>query len=87
MMTTKRREIQTGYTEKDFCTKGGEALAQVAQRGGGCLVPADTQGQRMGSELLMELWVSLLIAGGWTRWPLRVGPFQLKRFYGSMIPK
>jgi len=36
-------------------------------------IPADTQGQGMGSEHLMELWVSLCIvhAGGWTRWPLK----------------
>ena len=26
-------------------TKGGEALAQVAQRGGGCPIPGDTPGQ------------------------------------------
>ena len=25
-----------------------------------------------GSEHLVELWVSLLVAGSWTRWPLRV---------------
>ena len=28
-----------------FYSKGGEALAQVAQRGGGCPIPGDTQGQ------------------------------------------
>jgi len=34
-----------------FYTKGGEALAQVAQRGGGCPIPGDTQGQAgQGSE-------------------------------------
>jgi len=33
---------------------------------------ADTQGQGMGSECLMELWASLCIAGGWTRWLLEV---------------
>ena len=44
-----------------------------APRAGGRPVPADTAGQTgWGSEHLMELWVSLLIAGGWTRWPLRV---------------
>ena len=36
--------------------KGGEALAWVVQRGGGCPNPGDTQGQaRWGSEHLMEL--------------------------------
>ena len=28
-----------------FYSKGGEALAQVALRGGGCPIPGDTQGQ------------------------------------------
>ena len=27
------------------CSKGGEALEQVAQRGGGCPAPGDIQGQ------------------------------------------
>ena len=36
-------------------------------------IPGDTQGQAgPGSEHLMELWVSLLNAGSWTRGPLRV---------------
>ncbi len=36
--------------------KSVEAVAQVAQRGGGCPIPADTQGQAgRGSEHLMEL--------------------------------
>jgi len=40
------------------------ALAQVAQGGGGCPIPSDTQGEAgHGSQLLMELWVSLFIAG------------------------
>ena len=44
-----------------------EALAQVAQRGSGCSIPGDSQGQaRQGSEHLMELWVSLFSAGDWT---------------------
>jgi len=28
-----------------FYAKGGEALAQVAEIGGGCPIPGDTQGQ------------------------------------------
>ena len=41
---------------KKFFTISGEAVAQVAQRGGKCPIPADTQGQ-VGrcSEHLMEL--------------------------------
>ena len=35
--------------EKVFYNKGGEALAQVAQRGGGYLGPADTQRQAGGA--------------------------------------
>ena len=41
-----------------------EALAQVAQRCSGCLIPGDTQGQAgQGSEHLLELWMSLFIEG------------------------
>ena len=36
---------------KKFSSKSGEALAQVAQRGGGCPIPGDIQGQAgQGSE-------------------------------------
>jgi len=42
--------------EKVFYNKGGEALAQVAQRGDGCPILGDTQGQAgWGSEHLIEL--------------------------------
>jgi len=59
--------------KKFFYNKGGEALAQVVQRGGGYSIPGVTQGQAgQGSEQLMELWVSLFIEGSGTRWPLRV---------------
>ena len=45
-----------GYKEKVFYSKGREALAHVAQRGGGCFIPGDTQGQAgQGSEYLVEL--------------------------------
>jgi len=43
--------IQTGYKEEIFYHEGGETLAQVAQRGGGCPMPGNIQGQvRWGSE-------------------------------------
>ena len=42
--------------KKVFYSEGGEALEQAAQRGGGCPVPGDTQGEAgPGSEHLMEL--------------------------------
>ena len=54
-----------------------EALAQIAQRGGRCPITADTQGEAgWGSEHLMELWVSLLIAGQLHQMAFK-GPFQL----------
>ena len=50
--------------KKFFYNEGGEALEQVVQRSGGCPIPGDSQGQAgWGSEHLMELWVSLFIAG------------------------
>ena len=42
---TKRGEILVGHKEKVICSKGGEALDQVAQSGRGCPVLGDTQGQ------------------------------------------
>ena len=55
-----------------------EALAQVAQRCSGCLIPGDTQGQAgQGSEHLMELWMSLFIEGELDQLTLK-DPFQLK---------
>jgi len=42
--------------EEVFSTRGGEALAQVAQRGGGCPIPAGIQDQDgKSSEHLMKL--------------------------------
>ena len=39
------------YKEKNFYDKGGEALAQVAQRFGGCPIPGYFQGKAgLGSE-------------------------------------
>jgi len=39
----KSRDLST--RKKFFYCKSGEALAQVAQRGDGCPIPGDTQGQ------------------------------------------
>ena len=44
------------YKKEVLYNKGGDALAQVAQRGGGCPIPGDAQGQvGWGSEHPMEL--------------------------------
>jgi len=34
-----------GYKEEIFYDEGSETLAQVAQRGGGCPIPGNIQGQ------------------------------------------
>ena len=57
----KRGEWEIGYNRKVICNKGVGALARVAQRGGGCPIPEGQAG--WGSEQLMELQVSLFIAG------------------------
>ena len=45
-------------------SEGGEALEQVAQRDVGCLIPGVIHDQAgPGSEHVMELYVSLFIAG------------------------
>ena len=47
-----------------FYSEGCEAVEQVAQRSGGSPILGDVEGQAgWGSGHLMELWVSLLIAG------------------------
>ena len=53
-------------TRKIFCySMGGEAVAQIVGRSGGCPIPGDTPGQAgRDSEHLMELKVSLFMAGG-----------------------
>jgi len=40
-----RQVINEGHKEEFFYRKGGEALAHVAQRAGGCFIHADNQGQ------------------------------------------
>jgi len=42
---TRGGEISIGSKKKVFSSNGSEALAQVAQRGDGCPMPGDTQGQ------------------------------------------
>ena len=47
-----------------FETKGSEAVAQAAQRGGGAHPCRQPRSGWMGSEHLMELWVSLFSLRG-----------------------
>ena len=57
--------------------QGGEALEKVAQRGRGCPIPGDIQGQAgWSSEHLMELQVSLFTAGELDQMTFK-GNFQL----------
>ena len=52
----KLKEGRNRLKEKVFYSKRGEALAQVAQRGGRCPIPGDAQDQAdQGSEHLFEL--------------------------------
>ena len=59
------RTLQTRFKEEIFYNEGGETLAQVAQRGGGCSTPGNIQ-DLVGRSLsnLVQLKMSLLIAGG-----------------------
>ena len=41
----KEGRFRLGIRKMGFCDKGSEAVAQVAQRGDGCPIPADTQGR------------------------------------------
>ena len=52
----KEWRFELDNKKKAFHCEGNEALAQVAQGGGGCPVPGDTKGQaERGSEHLIEL--------------------------------
>ena len=65
MILNKRGEIYTGYKEKNFYVEGGEALAQVSQRGSRCPIPGHIPGQvGWGSEKPDLLKMFLLTAGG-----------------------
>jgi len=66
---------------KIFCWEGGVALAQVAQRSGGCPLPGSVQGQAgWGSEHPSPVEGSLPMAGGLELCDLQ-SPFQPKPFY------
>ena len=56
--------------EEVFYSKGSEILEWVARRGGGCLIPGDTQGQAgWGAEQPDIVRCPCLLQGSWTRWP------------------
>jgi len=68
-----------------FHNKGGEAVGQVAKRGGVCPILGNTQYQAgRGSEHPMELWLFLSVAGDVDQMAFR-DPFQIKQFYLSII--
>ena len=56
----KREEIQIGYKEKAFHTKGSEALEQSAHSGGGCLIAGDIHGQARWSSGQPDLELDLV---------------------------
>jgi len=66
-------ELSFGNKEEVSYHKDSEAVAQVAQRGGGCPVPVDTSGQaEWGSEHLISCRCPCSVQGSWARWPLSV---------------
>jgi len=60
--------------KKFFYDEGGETLAQVSQRGGGCPIPGDIQGQVGWGSEQSDLVVDVPphCRGGWITWPLKV---------------
>jgi len=45
MVSNSKWRDKIGYKESVFYSKGDEALEQIAQRGGGCPILGDVQGQ------------------------------------------
>jgi len=73
-----KRETSIGHKEEVFCNKGGEALAQVAPKGGGCPSPWDSQGQAgLGSER-PDVAVGVCVHCRELDQAIIKGPFQLK---------
>jgi len=62
-------EISSRYKEEVFYYKGGEALAQVAQRGGGCPILETQRGGR-GSELPLSCGCPCSLWGVGTPWKI-----------------
>ena len=76
--TTRYCRKHRSQHSRDSPATLSEALAQVAQKGGGCPIPGDTQGQAGGAlSILIELQVSLFIVGELDQMAFK-GPFQLK---------
>ena len=67
LVSNKKRDL-IGYKEEGYYNQGSDAVAQVTQRGGGCPIPGDIQGQPgRGSEHLIYLQMFLFTAGSLTR--------------------
>jgi len=81
----KGGEIQTGYKEDISYAEGGETLAQVAQRGGRCPSPGNTQGQVGWSLEQPDPGEDVPAHCRGLGWMASEGPFQPKAFYESMI--
>ena len=63
---------------------GGEALAQVAQRGGRCSIPEDSQGQAGWDPWAPDGAVGVPAQWSQLDWMACEFPFQHKQFYQSM---
>jgi len=68
-----------------FYTEGGEALARVAQRGGGCPIPGNVQAQVGRSSERPGLVEDGPAHSRGLDWMGFKGPFQPKVFYDSVI--
>ncbi|KAK4808393.1 hypothetical protein QYF61_002630 [Mycteria americana] len=70
---------------KIFYNEGGEALAQVAQRGGGCPIPGNIQVQAGRGLEQPDLVEDVPALAGGLDWMTCKGAFQSKAFYDSVI--
>ena len=81
----KERRFRLNIRKKFFYNKCGKALEQVAQRGGGCPILGDTQGQAgWGSEQPDVAVVSLFIAGELDQMVF-TGSLELRQFSDCII--
>jgi len=74
---------QTGSSEHCFYNKDGETLAQVAQRGGGCLIPGNTQDHTQGDSEQADVAEGVPVHSTELDYTTSEGSFQ--RFNDSIV--
>ena len=79
----REKRFRLGMRKKGFYNQGGETLAEVDQRGGGCPIPGDTQGQAGWGSEQPDGAVGVPAHCRGLNWVILRGLLQIKGFYDS----